>query len=323
MTGIHEEKFTGPMVWDAKTAFPNNGIFKLDDTCFAEIESVAGELRANPLPTEALLPEDFDLPACTAVMTAVRQAIDKGTGFAVVDRLDVDGLGRDTATKIYWLLMSVVGRPVAQKWDGTLVYDIKDKGGKATPGSGIRSSWTSGGQGFHNDNSFNLPPDFVSLFCLQTARKGGVSGIVSFESVYNKLLEEHRDIVPRLFEPFWFDRQKEHAPGDEEVSFKPMFEIKDGVLSVNFSPRLVEHGYTMLQKEMDAETRQALDALCKTTEVDNLCKRFEFERGQIQIVNNRRLGHRRTAFRDWDEPERKRHLIRIWIRKSGRPFYQG
>ena len=85
MTDIHEEKFTGPMVWDAKTAFPNNGIFKLDDTCFAEIESVAGELRANPLPTEALLPEDFDLPACTAVMTEVRQAIDKGTGFAVVD----------------------------------------------------------------------------------------------------------------------------------------------------------------------------------------------------------------------------------------------
>lgn len=323
MTSIHKEKFTGPMVWDSKTPFPNDGIVKLDDTCLAEIEAVASDLRANPLPTEALCLEDFDMPGCKALMTEVGETIDTGTGFAVVDRLDVERLGTEIVTKIYWLLMSAVGRPVAQKWDGTMVYDIKDKGGKATPGSGIRSSWTSGGQGFHNDNSFNLPPDFVSLCCLQTARKGGISGIVSFESVYNKLLEEHREVVPRLFQPFWFDRQKEHAPGDEEVSFKPMFEIEDGVLSVNFSPRLVEHGYTMLQKEIDVETREALDALCKTTEVDNLCKRFEFERGQIQIVNNRRLGHRRTAFRDWDEPELKRHLIRIWIRKSGRPFYHG
>ena len=54
-----------------------------------------------------------------------------------------------------------------------------------------------------------------------------------------------------------------------------------------------------------------------------LGKMFKFERGQIQIVNNRRLGHRRTAFRDWDEPERRRHLVRIWLRKTGRPFYQG
>jgi alpha-ketoglutarate-dependent taurine dioxygenase len=187
----------------------------------------------------------------------------------------------------------------------------------------VRSSTTNGGQGFHNDNAFNLPPDFVALFCLQTAMKGGISGIVSFESVYNKLLDEYREVLERLYQPFHFDRQMEHAPDEDRVSLKPIFEVEGDALNVNFSPRLVEHGYQMKGEELDLKTRAAIDALCQTTEIDNLCKRFEFQRGQIQIVNNRRLGHRRTAFRDAEEPEDRRHLVRIWVRKSGRPFYQG
>ena len=323
MASILQDKFVGPMVWDADSQFLNDGLATLDDACQLEIATVAEELRANPLPTEALQPEDFVMPACKSLMASVRETVDNGTGFAVVDRLDVNGLGRDIATKIYWLLMSMAGRPVAQKWDGTLVYDVLDKGGKATPGSGVRSSTTNGGQGFHNDNAFNLPPDFVALFCLQTAMKGGISGIVSFESVYNKLLDEYCEVLERLYQPFHFDRQMEHAPDEDRVSLKPIFEVEGDALNVNFSPRLVEHGYQMKGEELDLKTRAAIDALCQTTEIDNLCKRFEFQRGQIQIVNNRRLGHRRTAFRDAEEPEMRRHLVRIWVRKSGRPFYQG
>ena len=170
-----------------------------------------------------------------------------------------------------------------------MVYDVHDTGGKATPGSGIRSSKTNGGQGFHNDNAFNLPPDFVALFCLQTAKKGGVSGIVSFESVYNKLLEEHQGVLERLYQPFHFDRQMEHSPDEERLSFNPIFEVDGDALNVRFSPRLVEHGYQMRQEQIDKDARAAIDALCRTTEIDNLCKRFEFQRGQIQVVNNRRL----------------------------------
>ena len=323
MSTILEQPFSGPMTWDSDTPFPNDGIFALDAACLAEIDRVAADLAANPLPTEALRPDDFDMPACRALMQSVREGVDNGTGFAIVDRLPVDRLGKDISTKVYWLLMSMAGRPVAQKWDGTLVYDVTDTGLKSEAGNGVRSSKTNGGQGFHNDNSFNLAPDFVGLLCLQTAMKGGISGIVSFESVYNLLLDEQRDVIERLYEPFYFDRQREHAPDDPLVTFKPVVETDGERLNVNFSPRLVEQGYKVAGVDMDAGTKQALDALCRTTETAGLAKRFEFERGQIQIVNNRRLGHRRTGFRDWPDPEQRRHLVRIWLRKSGRPFYQG
>jgi alpha-ketoglutarate-dependent taurine dioxygenase len=74
---------------------------------------------------------------------------------------------------------------------------------------------------------------------------------------------------------------------------------------------------------MDPETTAALDALDDVMEAPGLGKRFMFERGQIQIVNNRRLGHRRTGFTDWPEVEQRRRLVRVWVRNSGRPFYHG
>ena len=49
---------------------------------------------------------------------------------------------------------------------------------------------------------------------------------------------------------------------------------------------------------------------------------FTIERGQIQYLNNRAFAHSRTDFRDATEPERKRHMIRVWTREEGRrTFY--
>ncbi|MBT5667585.1 MAG: TauD/TfdA family dioxygenase [Rhodospirillaceae bacterium] len=323
MATMREHPFSSPMTWAAETLLADDGRIALDGACLAELDRVAVALRDNPLPIEVLDPVDFDMPACRAAMVRAHEQIANGIGFAIIDRLPVEGLEIDVAKKLYWLLMSMVSRPVAQKWDGEMIYDVTDTGKKALAGSGVRSSKTNGGQSYHTDNAFNLPPDFVALFCLQTARKGGISGLVSLETVYNLLLAEFPDVLPRLYEPFYFDRQMEHAPDDDVVSVKPVFESDGERLYACFSPRRVEHGFELRREDMDASGRAAIDALMRVPERPGLGKTFEFERGQIQIVNNRRLGHRRTSFRDWPEPERRRHLVRIWLRESGRPFYLG
>ena len=74
---------------------------------------------------------------------------------------------------------------------------------------------------------------------------------------------------------------------------------------------------------MDPETEAAVDALKEIPQRDGLGKSFEFEQGQIQIVDNRRLGHKRSAFTDWEDPAKRRHLVRIWLREKGRRFYHG
>ena len=185
---MRETSIDSPATWRAETLLDNDGLVKLDANCQAEIDRAAAELAVNPLPVEVLKVSDVEMPSCQATMARVRVQLEDGIGFAVVDRLPVERFDRDISRKLYWLLMSMTGRPVAQAWTGTMVYDVLDTGKKSTAGSGIRSSKTNGGQSYHCDNTFNLPPDFVGLLCLQTAKKGGTSGLISLETVYNLLL---------------------------------------------------------------------------------------------------------------------------------------
>jgi hypothetical protein len=40
---------------------------------------------------------------------------------------------------------------------------------------------------------------------------------------------------------------------------------------------------------------------------------MELQPGDIQLVHNHTILHDRTAFEDYPEPERKRHLLRLWL----------
>jgi len=61
--------------------------------------------------------------------------------------------------------------------------------------------------------------------------------------------------------------------------------------------------------------------MLEISEDDGLSIDFDLEPGQMQFVDNRALGHSRAAFVDY--PERKRHLVRLWLRDRGRRAYPG
>ena len=45
---------------------------------------------------------------------------------------------------------------------------------------------------------------------------------------------------------------------------------------------------------------------------------MEFMPGDMQFLHNHTILHARTAFEDWPEPERKRHLLRLWLAAARR-----
>ena len=141
--------------------------------------------------------------------------------------------------------------------------------------------------------------------------------------MFNILLAEHPDVIERLYGRFYFDRQHEHAPGDERLAFNPIAEAARHGVDIRFSRRLLAFGYELADEDMDPTTHATISAFGEVLDRPGLGRSFTFERGQIQFVNNRRLGHRREAYEDWPEPERKRRLIRLWGRETGRPFYMG
>jgi hypothetical protein len=48
---------------------------------------------------------------------------------------------------------------------------------------------------------------------------------------------------------------------------------------------------------------------------------MEFEPGDVQLLHNHVIVHSRTAYDDWPELERRRHLLRLWLATpGGRPL---
>lgn len=314
--------FSGGLAWAGAELPPAAGLLPIGPDAAEELEQAAALLADNPLPLLALDPRDLALPACTALMREAARLLAEAPGFVILDRLPVERLGKDTTTKLGWLLCRLLGRPVAQKWDGTMVYDVRDLG--RPPGNGVRPDITNAEQNFHVDNSYNIcPPDHVALICLQTARSGGVSGLVSFQAAHNAMRQRHPDLLPRLYRPFIFDRQREHAPGDVMTHRAPVLEWRDGRLLGRISRFQIVNGHALANEPLDAEGSDALDAFNAILEEPALRFDFHFQPGQVQIVSNRALGHKRTGFEDWVEPDRKHHLVRLWLRDRGRPFYNG
>jgi alpha-ketoglutarate-dependent taurine dioxygenase len=295
----------------------------LDGPCLDEIRRAVDDIRAHPLPAILHTPADFDMTNCHAAMAEVRRILKQGVRFAVVDRLPVEEMSKDEAECVYWLLSSMICRPVAQKLDGTMIYDVHDTGAQALPGSGIRPDKTNIEIRFHIDNAYNTtPPEFVGLLCLRTAKSGGVSRVLSFHTVHNMLRERHPGLLPRLYRPFWFDRQKEFFPGEPETFFAPVFEDDDELRS-RFSAHQIAGGYKMRGEPLDDEGAAAIAATLDIFEDPEVAIDFAFAPGEIQFVDNRTLGHSRSEFEDWAEPERRRHLVRLWLRDHGRRAYTG
>lgn len=319
---VCEAPLTGAIAWTGETLAPEDGVLRLGAEHLAELDQALAAIRANPLPVLALEPSGFALPACSTLMRRAKEALENGVGFVLIDRLPLDGRSDEENKALYWLLVQLLARPVAQSWDGKMIYDVRDLG--RPPGDGVRPDITNYEQSFHTDNSYNLcPPDYVGLLCMRPAMEGGISRIVSFYTAHNEMRARHPQLLRRLYQPFLFDRQREHGPEDAKVLRHPLLEYDGARLNGRLSRYQVRNGHQLAGVPLDGEGEAALDAFEQVMSAPHLHREFFFERGQIQILDNRRLGHKRTAFRDFAEPARKRHLVRLWLRDWGRRFYNG
>lgn len=315
---------TGVQAWTRHGLGEDAWRVHLGEDCLRELRQVAAQLRANPIHLLLLTGSSFDMPACRALMRRVRAKLDEGVMFAVLDRLPMDEISPGEATQLYWLLCSLMSKPVAQRFDGTMTFDVLDRKVPVVPGSGIRPTVTNADLTFHNDNSYNSPqPDYVALLCLDRALRGGLSKVVSVYTVHNRLLDDHGPALERLYRPFWYDRYREHAPGESGVRRGPVFAYDGSRLEARVAIPEIRAGYVLAGEEMDAGTRDAIDALRQVFAAPDLPVEFLLDRGQIQIVNNRHTLHSRTDFVDSEDGTRKRHLVRLWLRNGASRSYTG
>ena len=309
--------------WVGSELAPQAGFINLSNECLEEVTRILKLLRSNPIPLLALSPEDVELPHFLKLSSEIREILNGGLGFCVLNKLPVASMSECEAIAIYWLLAQLVGRPVAQKWsDGRMIYSVMDLGRPS--GNGVRPDVTNEEQSFHTDNSYNIsPPDHVGLLCLRPAAEVGLSRIVNMAAVLEVMNEQYPGCVPRLYQPYFFDRQREHSDTDKKTIFTPLLCDEKGRLRVRVSRNLIYQGYKLEGKIIDATGEAALDAFFSVIDDPKMFIEFQFQPGQVQFLNNRLIGHKRTEFRDIPEIGMERKLCRIWLREAGRRFYNG
>ena len=307
--------------WLKDDVSQSDWLFKIDDEILQELDQLAKSLQPDT-ELQKLKPARFQLPKSSQLFKNIRHTLDKGIGFAVADRLPVNKYDSEILVQIFYILGTKVGRPVAQKHNGEMIYNVRDTGRKFQ--YGVRGSWTNVELNFHTDNAFgNAPPDYVGLYCKHPAKSGGVSRFCSLYSLHDKLQQINPDALRRLYEPMYFDRQKEHGHEAPPVTWAPFFSWKSDRLNARANTSLVRKGYQVAGVAMDKRLDDALRCMDEVSAAPQFWYEAELEQGQIQYLNNREVGHYRSEFSDHEEEHKKRHLYRLWHRESGTANYHG
>jgi alpha-ketoglutarate-dependent taurine dioxygenase len=309
--------------WKREHLSPADWMVPLPAACLEELHEVARFVQTHPQPVQHLSPTMFTLTACAEMIATLRQMLTHQDGFAVLDRIPVERYSLTESRAIFWLLASILGQVVRQKWnDETVLYDVKDSG--KTLGYGVRRSVTNVEQDLHTDGGWlGLPPEFVGLFCLQPAQAGGMSRCASLITVHHEMRRHYPDLLPRLYQPFWWDRQAEHRPDGAKCSWYPVYWRDGHTLLSRYYEDYIHNGYKLMAETLDETGAEALATMRTIIDAPENRVEFHLDRGQILYLNNRQCAHARTAFTDAAAPQTRRHLIRLWNRSEGTVHLEG
>jgi hypothetical protein len=191
---------------------------------------------------------------------------------------------------------------------GHLLGHVRDQG-LSSSDPAVRIYQTRERQNYHTDSC-----DVVSLLCLHPAKSGGLSSLVSSVTIFNEMRRRRPDLARVLFMPIDTDRRGEVALGQKPYFRIPVFNWHAGLLTTIYHRPYIESARRFPDvpplTPVQTEALDMFDALANDPALHFF---MEFQAGDIQLVNNHSLLHDRTAFEDWPEPARRRHLLRLWL----------
>ena len=249
---------------------------------------------------------DFDLGPLAGRLDAMMQEIRAGSGVVLYRGLPLDALSRLGAASLYWALGVHLGRPQSNNPEGDMIGHVVNIGADYKQPN-QRGYQTAVEMDYHCDQT-----DLVGLLCIQEAKSGGLSKITSSRLLYRILQDRRPDLVAVLCQPFCWTKHAETGSREKPYYESPVFNFTDGILSTSFGPAHIFKGHQLADApDMTAAQKEAIEVAWALA--DELHYAMRLQRGDIQLVNNYKVLHTRTAFEDWPDPARRRTLWRLWL----------
>lgn len=269
----------------------------------SKVEAGLARLRTEGRELRSLRAEDLPLPRSR--IAGWRETLSTGTGVVILRGLPMERWSQEDCARFFFCLGLHLGTPGCQNRDEELLGHVRDQGVSYGDPS-VRGYKTTAHLSYHCDAA-----DVVGLMCLRTAASGGRSRFVSSVTVWNELLLRRPDLAARLFQPMEFDTR-----GDGGVLFAPVSPCRyaGGQLRTFYHADY----FRSAQQHPGARPlgpieRELLDLYDEIASTPGLYAEMDFAPGDIQLLSNHTVLHARTAYVDHDEPERKRHLLRLWL----------
>lgn len=253
-------------------------------------------------------PDELRVPAIEERVASWRPILFGGRGLLLVRGLPVLRWTDRQAALAYWAIGQAIGLPVAQNPADEVLGHVTDTGRREVDPQ-VRLYQTSADIRYHVDGS-----EVVGLLCLRTARSGGASRVLSSVTVHDEVWRRRPDLAPELFGRFPVDRRNEEGPGEDPWWLMPMAQWDgDRLRTFYHADYMASSQRHPAAPRFTDRQRELLDLIDEIGADPDIHLDMSFEPGDIQLIANPTTVHARTAYVDWPEPDRRRHLLRLWL----------
>jgi Taurine catabolism dioxygenase TauD, TfdA family len=310
------EKAYDPSAWKSCDFAQNDEwLYQLSNAEIGELKDAIAQYDYEGVDLMPLTRDEFVLPKFGDTLQKIRQELLYGRGFINFRGLPLEEIGKRGAGIVFWAISQYLGDSVCSQNDrGHLLGHVTDLGEtKSNPNE--RGPYSRERIPFHADAC-----DIVGLLCIQTAKAGGESSIVSSATIHNEILKRRPDLLQVLYEPYTRDRRGEIPAGMDPWYHLAVFHSYEGYFSSNIEPTYIKSASRFSQiADMSAAQCEAIE-LVQELAIEN-CFDMDFLLGDMQFLNNHVTFHSRNGFEDYEDKDQKRHLMRIWIKANdGRPL---
>jgi hypothetical protein len=285
-------------------------IVTLTKSQVAELSDAAARCIERGLGVTDVKREDFKLKTLAPLIEAWANEINHGRGFRLVKGLPAADLGDAKVRTIFWGIGCYMGSPISQNSYGDMLGEVFDEGVKMGTGR-VRGYRTNQRLMFHTDRC-----DIVGLLCQRTAKSGGLSSIVSSTRIYNEIAANHPEYLAPLANGYI------HANMEEGGAFTtyrmPVYSVTGDTVSCRILRNTIENARKMGHAAYTELEEAALEYMDSLTNDEEMRLDMDLEQGDMQFINNYTTLHARTAFEDYAEPEKKRHMVRLWLKAYGK-----
>jgi len=305
---------TGPAAWKGpEIAQQRDWFYELSAADLAELDAAIRTHFAEGREMGDISPATFRLPNLSKGIAGLLDQVLHGRGFVMLRGFPVAKYTTAESAVAYLGIGSHFGSFRSQNAKGHLLGHVCDLGLDIRKPT-TRYYQTNRELEYHTDSC-----DIVALLCLKTSKSGGESRLVSSVTLHNELLRRRPDLWKLLFNPFPTDRRGEVPPGMLPWFELPVFNWHAGKLSTIFAGQYIRSAQENFPqaRRLSAAEHEALDMLDALTNDPELNLTIEFRPGDMQFVHNHQILHSRTDFEDWPEPEKRRHLLRLWLAPAG------